>query len=105
MHDFVAHVEPVSSVLRVFVNDKNYGDEYLWCCTVRWINVEKVELCGVTEFPNLSFRHAIGKALWDIGVKEVFFVRKFGGKDRAVNIDLVGMAQRENWSKNEDLSS
>lgn len=99
MYDFIAHVEPISSVLRVFVNEKSYGEEYLWCCTVRWINPEKVELCAVTDFPNLAFRHAIGKALWEIGVKEIFFVRKIGDKDRVINVDLISMANRENWIK------
>lgn len=100
MCDFIAHVEPISSILRVFVNEKGYGEKYLWCCTLRWLNPKKVELCAVTDFPNLAFRRAIGKALWNQGAKELFFTRKFDGKDRTITIDLINAAERENWTSN-----
>lgn len=97
MNDYVAHVESVASIIRIFDVDKDFGDEYLWCCTLRWINPTKVELCGVVDFPNMSYRHAMGKTLWKMGVKEVIFNRKKDNKERTITIDVESMAKREKW--------
>lgn len=97
MENFKADIEPISSVLRIFSKDCEYGDQYCWCCTIRWVNQKKVELCGVTEFPKLEYRKSIAKALWLIGVKEVFFIRIKDGKPRTVIFDVETFVRREKW--------
>lgn len=98
MEKYTAHTEPLASIIRVFKSEDSYGDEYLWCCTLRWISPIKVELCGVIDFPNFEYRHAIGKTLWKMGVKEVIFTRKKDNQERTVVIDVDNMAKREKWA-------
>ena len=42
-------IEHLASVLRIFRDGDEYGDRYVWCCTVKWISFTEVELCGVVR--------------------------------------------------------
>lgn len=87
------HLEPLTSILRVYDEGKSYGDEYLWCCTVRYVNIEEVELCGVTNF-KMEYKTPIIKAFGLYGIKRLFFYRKLNGSTRRVDINIEAKVNR-----------
>ena len=73
--DWDCHVEPVASILRVFNPGETYGKPYVFACTMRWIDNETVELCGVDQPPKLSMMRPIGQACADLGAKTIVIKR------------------------------
>lgn len=71
----IAHIEPLTAVLRVFAPGKGYGDPYEFACTVRWLDPETVELLGVDKPPSPSMWWPVADALREMGVKEFVFSR------------------------------
>ena len=65
------HFEPISGILRVFEDDKNYGDDYIWCVTVRFLNLTTVELLGITKAPTPSIWRAVRRVLFDMKIDTV----------------------------------
>ena len=84
MHN--AHIELLCGCIRLFEDGKNYGDEYVFTCTVRWINCEEVEFKGVTNF-SPKYRIALCDAVAKYGVKAIRWVRKKNGHYHIVRID------------------
>ena len=75
-----AHLEILSGVIRVFGEDKSYGDEYDWCSSVRFIDIKTVELLGITSPPKLSQTKAMLRSLAEFGVEAMVFYRMKNGK-------------------------
>ena len=44
-----AHLEPVVGILRLYEDGKTFGDEYVWSATLKWVDSETVEICGVDK--------------------------------------------------------
>ena len=59
----------------MFALDKNYGDEYIWASTCRFIDFTTVELLGVTKPIKLTEWKAILKTMHSIGVEKVIYKR------------------------------
>jgi len=70
------HFEPISGVLRIFEDGKEYGDEYVWCVTVKFLTRTKVELCGIIKAPTPSMWKAIRTTLWNMNIDTVVMERK-----------------------------
>ena len=83
-----AHIELFSGCLRIFEHGKSYGDEYVFSCSVCWINCEEVELKGVVSF-NANYRRPICAILLDHGVKVVRWTRKSKSGDRMIRVDTA----------------
>lgn len=81
-----AHIELFSGCLRVFEPGKSYGDEYIFSCSVHWINCDEVELKGVTSY-SPKYRRPLCDALARYGVKVLRWTRKGANSDRVVRVD------------------
>lgn len=83
-----AHIEPLTSLIRVFDEGTEFGDPYRYCVTAKWHDRETVELVGTLRAPLPSERRAIMSALKSQGVKRVFFDRRKPGKTYRREINL-----------------
>lgn len=92
---YVADLEPLTSQLRIFRAGDSYGNQYLWTCTVRWVNPNEAELMAVTDFPDLSMRHAIADAMNAAGCKVVFFTRIRNGQKKYVRVEVAALIDRK----------
>ena len=93
MNEFVADLEPVCSILRVFARGTVPGvDEYVASCTACYSNDGKtVELKGITSDGTsfTRFRTAILRQFYINGVNTVLWERrKSDGSKRQVRVDL-----------------
>lgn len=98
MDDYVADIEPVAGILRVFKQGTVPGvDEYEFAATVVYSEDGKtVELMGVTSRDGsfVAVRHAIFKLLQTQGVKTLIWNRRKNGKKRLVRIDIDSYLKR-----------
>ncbi len=94
MNAYVAELEPLTSQLGILKVGGSYGDQYIWTCTVRWLNPQEAELMAIVDFPDLSLRHAVAEAMWKAGAKSVFFTRIKRDEKRLVRVDLSRLMQR-----------
>jgi hypothetical protein len=76
------HLEPIAGVLRL---GGRYREPYTWCCTVRWIDPQQVELLGAITAPKPEQWHAIAEVLSTAGVETVLYQRA-DGRQRAYRI-------------------
>lgn len=74
-----AHFEPLAGVIRVFEDGKSYGDEYVWCATCRFLDVDRVEILGVTKPMKPSVWRSIVEKFREMGVSKIVFIRKRNG--------------------------
>lgn len=65
---------PVSSVIRVFPDDSEYGQPYEYRCTCRHLDRDTVELMAVCEPPTPGALRAIRGALAEQDIKHAIFV-------------------------------
>jgi len=81
-------IEPISGILRVFAEDKQYGDKYVWACTVKYVDAHTIELMGVIEAPTPSICRAFVKHFRQNNYKHIIITRMKAGEriDRVVNI-------------------
>lgn len=92
--NYVAELEPLTSQLRIFKVGGSYGDQYIWTCTVRWLNPHEAELMAIVDFPDLSLRHAVAEAMHVAGAKFVFFTRIKNGKKKFIRLELANLIRR-----------
>jgi hypothetical protein len=96
--EYVADIEPVAGILRVFKRGMVPGvDEYEFAATVVYSEDGKTaELMGVTSRDGsfVAVRQAVFKALWIRGVSTLIWNRRKDGKKRLVRIDLVSYFNR-----------
>jgi len=84
-----ARIEPFSCVVRYWDNnDAQHGDPYQWAASVRWINIETMEICGITRPPTIAIWRAVKQAAREFGAKQIIFVRCKGDKKRTKTIKL-----------------
>ena len=70
-----AEFENLSGIIRIFEDGKNYGDEYGWAVTVRYLDKETVEFLGITKAPTISQWRAIEDCCREEGIKTIVFYR------------------------------
>ena len=70
----------MSGVVRVFDNDKSYGDEYSWASTCRFLDLKTVEILGVTKPLLISERKAILALFANMNIENVVYNRYKNGK-------------------------
>jgi hypothetical protein len=75
-----AHIEPAVGLLRVFDDGAQFGDPYIWSCTVKHLDEHSVELCGVCKPVTPSIWRAIRDLLVSEGVTQAHFDRHAGAK-------------------------
>lgn len=71
-----AHIEPIAGVVRIFENERQWGDPFVWSCTIRWRNITEVELLGVTKPPTATQMRALIKTLQRAGITAVIIKRR-----------------------------
>ena len=69
------HVEHLISIIRIFDDNMEYGDPYIWSATLKFIDIETVEIVGVDKPITISMYRVIKKALIDMGVVRAIFYR------------------------------
>lgn len=81
----VAFIEPIAGVIRVFDDEsKSPPDPYDFCCTLRWIGKEEVELLGITKPPTREQDRAMRELLRQSGVKWSRYSRIRNGEPHIV---------------------
>jgi len=85
-----AHFEPLSGVIRLFEDGKQYGDKFTWAGTVRFIDAKTVEVLGCLKAPKPSEWRLIVKLLGEMGVKEIVFHRWRDGYQEAHIVKTKG---------------
>lgn len=84
-----AHIEHVSSFIRLFEDGKEYKkDPFTWAAGLKWINPQTVEICIATKKLTRPEWKAICKALQDIGVETIVFIRVRKDREQIKTIDL-----------------
>lgn len=84
------HIELFAGCMRVFPPGKCYGDEYIFSCSLHWINPEEVEVKGVSTLTHspLAYRKSIGEVLTKHGVKVIGWRRKTKEGEQLIRIDV-----------------
>ncbi len=77
-----AHLEPLSSIIRVGAGGSKHGDVYQWSAMVRHLSPTEVEVCGALVAPSVEQWRAIVEAMRGIGVQRVLMRRIKGGVSR-----------------------
>lgn len=75
-----AAIEPISGVIRVWMDGGVYGDPYEWVATVRWINRTSVEILGYTRRVTPGIWRAVSKECQKNGIEKVLAVSYHNGK-------------------------
>ena len=81
-----AHFEPLSGVIRLFEDGKQYGDKFTWSGTVRFIDAKTVEVLGCLKAPKPSEWRLIVKLLGEMGIEEIIFYRMLEDETREKHI-------------------
>ena len=93
MTKYAGNVELMSGLLRVFVEGAVTGeDPSESLCGTLWHDRKTVELKGVKPDKRLLFvamRAAVTERLRELGIKEVFWIRKNRDRTRAVKLQVV----------------
>lgn len=66
-----ASIEPISGVIRVWVDGCVYGDPYEWVATVRWLNRTTIEILGYTTKVTPSIWKAVIKECQRLGIEKI----------------------------------
>ena len=74
-----SEIEPISGVIRVWVDGSVYGDPYEWVATVRWITRNKVEILGYTARLTPSIWKAVIKECQKRNITDILAVRYVEG--------------------------
>jgi hypothetical protein len=69
-----AEIEPISGVIRVWVDGGVYGDPYEWVATVRWLSRDKIEILGYTTKVTPSIWKAVIKECQRLGIVSILAV-------------------------------
>lgn len=69
-----AELEPLVSVIRVWEDDKSYGDPYEWVATVRHLDLHTVEILGYVKPLTKESVRAIHAALDQVSIKSILSV-------------------------------
>lgn len=85
-----ASIEWLAGVVRVWPTGKRYGDPYLWCATIRVIDLETVEIMGAMTAPELSEWRAIQAELLRLGFKRARWTRRHGDDVRVIEFQPKG---------------
>jgi len=75
------HLEPLTFVVRIFGEGKQYGDPYDWVATAVKIDDNVLEIKGALKAPTPEQFRALQKDLRAMGWKKVIYKRKTGGED------------------------
>lgn len=75
-----AEFETLVGILRIFPPGKTFEDNFSWCCTIKRIDHDTCELCGVLKAPTLSECKAMYRALKEAGFKKAKWLRIVDGK-------------------------
>jgi len=92
-----SHFEPLAGLIRIFEEGKTYGDEYIWCATCRFIDIDKVEIMGVIEPLTPSIWRAIRAKFGEMNVSKIVFARKRDGKNE---LHEVNTTRKDNHASN-----
>ena len=84
-----AKFEPLSGVVRVFDNGKNYGEDYTWAATCRFIDLKTVEILGIIKAPTPNEWRVIVKTMLNMGVANIIYTRYKNGKPKIKNYNIT----------------
>ena len=73
-----AHLESLVGIIRIFEDDKKYGDPYEWSAVFRYIDKITIEICGVDKPMTEEMWHAIRKLCNEEGITKAVFYRYKG---------------------------
>lgn len=76
----IARIEPLTAVIRVWVDGGVYGDPYEWVATVRWLRPSQVEILGYTKKVTPSIWRAVIKECQQHKIEKILAVTYAGGK-------------------------
>lgn len=83
-----AEIEPYAGAIRFWEVDKQYGDPYDWCGSIRWRSKEEVEIGPYDTKITLTAWKEIMKACKEAGVKRILATTYPGG---------AGTEPRQKW--------
>jgi len=83
-----AEIERIAGVLRVFDEDKEYGEPYEWAATVRWLSKDEIEIMGDVAPISCSIYRAIVDECVRLGIK------------RALRVTYKDGIRKEKWITN-----
>lgn len=77
-----AWLEPLSAVIRVGGGGAKHGDDYHFAATIRYLEIDEVEVLGVDTTVTKSAWEAMIKCFRANGIKRVLFKRVKNGVSR-----------------------
>lgn len=80
MDNYTAEFETIVGIIRVFPPGKTFDDPFSWCCTIKRIDKETCEFCGVLKAPTISELKAVIQILKEAGFKKARWLRIKNGK-------------------------
>lgn len=83
-----ARIEPLSAVIRVWVDGCVYGDPYEWVATVRWLKPNEVEILGYTKRVTPSIWKAIIRECQAVGITSIIATSYKSGERREKRITV-----------------
>jgi hypothetical protein len=69
-----ARIEPLTGIIRVWVDTAKYKEPYEWCATVRYIQQDIVEILGYTKKVTPSIWKAVIKECQRRDIKKILAV-------------------------------
>lgn len=103
-----AQIEHVSSLLRVWDDDQQYGDPYCWAVAIRWINKSEVELLLQQQHITPAIWRAVVQLCQSQGIERVLAVTYPGGSaapPRHKWIDVTKPLKSETKGMNDETTS
>lgn len=76
MECYIEWFDEPGGIIRIFGDNKEYGDEYCWAATIKKISNEVIEILGVATPLTFKQARAIKKELKKLGFKKIL-INKF----------------------------